>query len=209
MPMNDDGFLRAILDDPTADGPRLVYADWLDERGDPVSASKAEFLRLTVGPAAGTGPEARPQRLQELAAGLDTGWLAVVSRMPIENCGGKRAEPEGRRVRPIVFNYLCDRRWDELRPTDDRGVRFCGGCRENVHYCDTIIEARRHAWGGHCIAVDLGVLRRDHDLEQAGMMLGRATPEQILKWCGRTEVDPVSTEREQRKRKRRRRPRRT
>jgi uncharacterized protein (TIGR02996 family) len=35
-------FLKAILADPLNDGPRLVYADWLDERGDP----RGEFIRV-------------------------------------------------------------------------------------------------------------------------------------------------------------------
>jgi uncharacterized protein (TIGR02996 family) len=38
----DEAFLRAILDDPDDDAPRLVYADWLDEHGDP---ARAEFIR--------------------------------------------------------------------------------------------------------------------------------------------------------------------
>ena len=37
------GFLRAILDDPDDDGVRLVYADWLDEHGQP---ERAEFIRV-------------------------------------------------------------------------------------------------------------------------------------------------------------------
>jgi uncharacterized protein (TIGR02996 family) len=36
-------FLGAILDDPADDSPRLVYADWLDEHGEP---DRAEFIRL-------------------------------------------------------------------------------------------------------------------------------------------------------------------
>jgi uncharacterized protein (TIGR02996 family) len=36
-------FLRAIHDRPDDDAPRLVYADWLDERGD---ADRAEFIRV-------------------------------------------------------------------------------------------------------------------------------------------------------------------
>jgi uncharacterized protein (TIGR02996 family) len=36
-------FLRAIAETPEDDLPRLVYADWLDERGDP---ERAEFIRL-------------------------------------------------------------------------------------------------------------------------------------------------------------------
>jgi uncharacterized protein (TIGR02996 family) len=37
---------QAILDDPDADAPRLVYADWLEEHGDP---DRADFIRLQIG----------------------------------------------------------------------------------------------------------------------------------------------------------------
>lgn len=37
------GLLRAILESPDDDTPRLVMADWLDERGD---GGRAEFIRL-------------------------------------------------------------------------------------------------------------------------------------------------------------------
>jgi uncharacterized protein (TIGR02996 family) len=40
--MSDAAFLDAILTHPDDDGPRLVYADWLDEQGDP----RGEFIRL-------------------------------------------------------------------------------------------------------------------------------------------------------------------
>src|SRR5438270_10047207 len=39
---HDDAFLRAIIENPDDDGPRLLYADWLDERGDP----RGEFIRV-------------------------------------------------------------------------------------------------------------------------------------------------------------------
>ncbi|HEY1378820.1 MAG TPA: TIGR02996 domain-containing protein, partial [Gemmataceae bacterium] len=38
-----DAFLRAVIDNPDDDLPRLVYADWLDEHGD---AERAEFIRV-------------------------------------------------------------------------------------------------------------------------------------------------------------------
>jgi uncharacterized protein (TIGR02996 family) len=38
-----DGFVRAICADPEDDTARLVYADWLDENGEPL---RAEFIRL-------------------------------------------------------------------------------------------------------------------------------------------------------------------
>jgi uncharacterized protein (TIGR02996 family) len=40
---DEDAFLRAVIDNPEDDLPRLVYADWLDEHGDP---ERAEFVRV-------------------------------------------------------------------------------------------------------------------------------------------------------------------
>ena len=44
FPSGFEPFLATILDDPVADGPRLVFADWLEEQGAP----RAEFIRLQV-----------------------------------------------------------------------------------------------------------------------------------------------------------------
>jgi uncharacterized protein (TIGR02996 family) len=41
--MTPDAFMAAICDAPADDGPRLVYADWLEERGD---TARAEFIRV-------------------------------------------------------------------------------------------------------------------------------------------------------------------
>jgi uncharacterized protein (TIGR02996 family) len=40
---HDDAFLQAILENPDDDGPRLVFADWLDDHGRP---ERAEFIRV-------------------------------------------------------------------------------------------------------------------------------------------------------------------
>lgn len=196
----DEIFLAKLAEEPADDTTRLVYADWLDEQGDSLSVMKAEFLRLSVRLASAKGRRgwktARRKRLQQLAAKLDTDWLAVVSRLSIENCHGKRAGEESL----VRFEYLCDRRWEDLQPTGDRAVRFCDACRQNVHYCDTIMEARRHAWKGHCIAVDLGVIRRDRDLQPRVMYLGRPDPKEVRQEEERMQPDAVSAEREQRKR---------
>jgi uncharacterized protein (TIGR02996 family) len=42
--VTDAAFLQAIVEDPDDDTPRLVYADWLEERGDP----RGEFIRAQV-----------------------------------------------------------------------------------------------------------------------------------------------------------------
>jgi uncharacterized protein (TIGR02996 family) len=40
-----DALLRAVIDQPAEDAPRLVYADWLDEHGQP---DRAEFIRTQI-----------------------------------------------------------------------------------------------------------------------------------------------------------------
>jgi uncharacterized protein (TIGR02996 family) len=71
----DEAFIRAILAAPGDDAPRLVYADWLDERGD----LRGTYLRR----------EQQPDREHighsELR-GLDPLWVARVSRPPLGVC---------------------------------------------------------------------------------------------------------------------------
>jgi uncharacterized protein (TIGR02996 family) len=57
-----DAFLAAILAEPDADVHRLVYADWLDEHGDP---DRAEFIRVqcavAIDPLAHNPPPSNPR----------------------------------------------------------------------------------------------------------------------------------------------------
>ena len=46
--MHEEEFIREILGNPKDDVARQVYADWLEEQGDPVASAKAEYLRTTV-----------------------------------------------------------------------------------------------------------------------------------------------------------------
>jgi uncharacterized protein (TIGR02996 family) len=209
----DAAFLDQIRANPGDHTTRLVYADWLDEQGGAEALAKAEFLRLTAQSGEQTGPKYAgrvvQERLQQLAAGLDTDWLVVVSRLALENCPREK-EKAGERGW-FRFDFLCKRRWEDLQPTGDHTLRFCETCEQNVHYCDTIGEARHQAEQGHCIALDLGVIRRPRDLEPRRMMLGRISPTALREEEERLEPDPVSAERERRKqtqRKRRKRSRR-
>src|SRR5262245_7926962 len=75
-------FLEAIQADPDADGPRLVFADWLQERGDP----RGEFVRLQVELArlADDDPR-RPElavREQRLLAHHASAWLDELPELP-------------------------------------------------------------------------------------------------------------------------------
>jgi uncharacterized protein (TIGR02996 family) len=53
-------FLAAIRDEPDQDVHRLVYADWLEDNGDP---SRAEFIRVQVELARGTASRERQREL--------------------------------------------------------------------------------------------------------------------------------------------------
>jgi uncharacterized protein (TIGR02996 family) len=199
----DHRFLAQLLGDPSDDATRLVYADWLEEQGSPTADAKAEFLRLSVEMERNPGwkgeRKARRQRLQQLAASLDTDWLAEVSRLPVENCRGKPTAEDPEQSHVLSFEYRCGRAWDQLQQTEDRSVRFCDDCSKQVHYCDTIMDAREHAWKGHCIAVDLGVIRRKEDLEPERMWLGRPSVKTLQQEKERMQPDAVSAERQRRK----------
>jgi uncharacterized protein (TIGR02996 family) len=208
--MEEDAFIEAILEHPGDDASRLVYADWLEERGDPTSIAKAQFLRTTEEWAKlprirGTGRGRRKplrQRLQQLTSGLDTRWLAAVSRLPLENCPRGREQRQHLRASSPRFDYVCPLRWDDLTTTDNRTVRNCETCQQHVYYCDTITEAREHARNGHCVAIDLGVIRRDRDLEARRLLMGKILPDSAA-WRReeeRMQPDPVSAERERRRR---------
>lgn len=75
---DDEAFIRAIVDAPGDDLPRLVYADWLDDRDDP----RGPYLRAER-EAVESG---NVSRLRELATGLDPVWVARVSRPPVGVC---------------------------------------------------------------------------------------------------------------------------
>lgn len=78
--MTDADFLAAIIADPKNDVPRLIYADWLEERGDP----RGEFIRRSCVPPYHCYryqfPEGPPAAL-EILLGRPTGrgWVGVRS----------------------------------------------------------------------------------------------------------------------------------
>ncbi|WP_371388991.1 TIGR02996 domain-containing protein, partial [Salmonella sp. M9-2] len=50
----DDAFLQSIIENPDDDGPRLVYADFLEEHGQP---ARAALIRVQCQLAEGDHPE--------------------------------------------------------------------------------------------------------------------------------------------------------
>lgn len=200
--MNQEAvFLLGLVENPADDLLRLVYSDWLEERGDPDSLEKAEYLRLTVR-SIGEKAGEMAARLEQLAAGLDPDWLAPVSRLAVENCPVERVHARRTFFSKLLFRKRCTRRWETLDPTSDPTVRHCDDCSQQVHYCGTIAKARAQAFFGNCIAVDLGIIRREGDVEKGrismrepfeGEFLGMLLPSPEL------EQDPVSLERERKR----------
>lgn len=234
-------FLTAILERPDDDATKLVYADWLEEQGDPrgeylrlmvrmrqerivtpeqrqrydeLSAERAELctqgleawrtghghsrenrerqrrMRELEGQLASLSRQIRhpvPARLRELAAVLDPNWLAVVSDPEIEGCGKSTGEGSWQRR----FDFICDKTWADMKPTEEDNRRHCETCSKNVYFCDNLADAREHAHEGHCIAVDLGIIRREGDLNPSSFFLGRPSREAVRRTY-EEDVDAVS-----------------
>src|SRR6516162_6900270 len=74
------GLLQAILEAPPDDVPRLIYADWLDENGQP---DRAEFIRAQIERA--SLPPGHPRgrallrREEELLQRHGTTWASAVA----------------------------------------------------------------------------------------------------------------------------------
>lgn len=132
---------------------RVVYADWLEDRGE---LERAEFLRIQQEIVLCSPDEPRVEqltsRLRALAASIDIPWRTRVARPPVERC-------------PVAFELQCPKEWGKLEPTDRDGVRYCGSCKKTVHYAPTVADARRHAQRGNCVAIDIAGIRWSHDLE--------------------------------------------
>jgi len=75
-----DAFLQAILENPDDDAPRLMYADWLTEHGDP----RGEFIRIQI-ELARLEPGGRFEQLKEQEEALlrrhREDWIASVREM--------------------------------------------------------------------------------------------------------------------------------
>jgi uncharacterized protein (TIGR02996 family) len=162
---DENAFLNAILAAPDDNAPRLVYADWLEEQGDPAADAKAAYLRDTAALLTAGRRKANQidQRLRQAAKSLPGDWLAVVSRITLEQCAAD-------------FEFVCPKRWEKLTATDDVKVRTCDECKQPVHYCASIPAARTYALSGECVAVDLGLPRTPNDLASRRMLLGKIAP---------------------------------
>jgi uncharacterized protein (TIGR02996 family) len=173
-------FLKALRDNPHDGNLRQVYADWLEERGDP----RGELLRIES-KLAGLPPKGVParqlrRRLQELRAAVDPAWLARIDNTAIEGC--------------VRFDFECPKRWEQLRRTGDPFTRFCPVCEKKVHYCTSVEEAQRHASRRECVALDSQLLRTPGDSRVRPLRLPGRTVRMGRIRIPRPSPQPVSPE---------------
>jgi uncharacterized protein (TIGR02996 family) len=119
-------FIRAILAAPDDDALRLVYADWLEERGD----RKGEYLRLEAALASDKGTAAQRElrrRLDALRKVIDPGWQALLDRTPLGNCRSRG------RAGPLPYSLNCPGKWERLQLTENSTVRWCDTCRQQAY----------------------------------------------------------------------------
>jgi uncharacterized protein (TIGR02996 family) len=125
----EEAFLEAILAEPRDDVPRLVFADWLEEQGDP----RGEWLRvvtrldlLSQQDPTEMGPRCCGCE-RSVGGGGDSASCEVLSRLP-GSCGSRADGPQ---------------RWERLRETDEPAVRRCGACGRSVRYCWSVSTVNR------------------------------------------------------------------
>jgi uncharacterized protein (TIGR02996 family) len=93
---HDDAFLEDIREHPDDDAPRLVYADWLDEHGQP---DRAEFIRLQYRRErlSRTNPQrhALLRRERELLRAYGAQWLGPLCEVaPVKRWQFRRGFPD-------------------------------------------------------------------------------------------------------------------
>jgi uncharacterized protein (TIGR02996 family) len=109
----DTGFVRAILETPEDDAPRLVYADWLDEQGD---EARAEFIRGQIALSrmkTGSAEHKKlSKRIDKLLQEHKQEWLRLLTRGADRYVGFSRGFPDTAGASFGEFCYWEESLWD-------------------------------------------------------------------------------------------------
>ena len=183
--MTEDDLLEAIAESPNDDGPRLVYADWLQQQADERRRARGEYIALactTVRPK----PAARTEELLEKYGASWLGPLVGVTRRHVwargfvDSCElrGYAASiditpalehPEWRALRAIytdtntpdptfeqIAELLCQRAIKNLKAART-SLQVLRLLAESAH-APRLVELQFHPWGGEGIEQLLPVL---------------------------------------------------
>ena len=159
-----DSLHRATIASPSDRTVRLVYADALDETGEPVNVARAEFIRVQIEAENSTDDAYRYGELSSRCGELfEANWLAWWS--PVAKAAGLPApHVPGKRVRDRIARAVRRQRrpanWPYTHTTAETTVhlteyglafRFAGGLPEEVRFLSFDVPegmpALVHRWG--------------------------------------------------------------
>ncbi len=138
LPVTDDRapLLRAVLEAPDDDAPRLVLADWLHERGDPrgeLIVVQCELARLGRD-ALGERPNALRRRQNELLKSHARGWLRPILGNRWQHCELERGFVHAVRMRGSELAAVSEALFAaepvltvQLTSADIASVAMCAG----------------------------------------------------------------------------------
>lgn len=141
--MTEEQFLAEIAAFPAEHSCKLVYADWLEEHGDP----RGELIRLLLQLENTSEPRDRIQELHSAQVKLRSlataEWLRRLgfATPSIHNCH-------------YYWRIRCPQEWAQLSLTGSKNERLCHTCGERVHYCSQQEEAEQRVAQGQCVVVD-------------------------------------------------------
>jgi uncharacterized protein (TIGR02996 family) len=127
--MDRKAFLQTICVHPGDDAPRLVYADWLDECGDPLG----EFIRVQVELAKikeshGHYARLRARQLELMLANVPT-WVQPYG---MQMWGVEFRRGFIRAATVDAHALVDDQLWFERWPWEELRLRNAGGCLEQL-----------------------------------------------------------------------------
>ena len=200
-------FLQAISADPDDLAPRLVYADWLEERNDP----RGEFVRLLVRLAGSTADEPDYEKLkgreQELRPRFPAYWAALldppvwclVGNVVDEHVSGPGGQETGhgiRLFRPNAKIYLADTQhsWAILEPAAmwgrGPGLQVVGQHRKSRQWIESWVRARyTTGWRLRLLRHPGAAVR----LREAGWPAFKLTPDEFVCPEGRQDPETLRT----------------
>jgi uncharacterized protein (TIGR02996 family) len=128
--MNEEAaFLRAICEHPDEDTPRLVFADWLDEKGGQWNTAWAELIRVQVSMGRGLANDREHQqrlarRDRELTPLVDYSWARGLG-LPERGWGNwSRGFPLALRV--YYLGLAVSQQFASAPPIPIRGLELVG-----------------------------------------------------------------------------------
>jgi uncharacterized protein (TIGR02996 family) len=125
--VNRDSFLSEIAERPDDDGTRLVYADWLEDNGDP---DRAEFIRVQIERARLPDEDDRQAELEacERRLLLKHADRWVPAELPVSWTRFRRGLPEV--LAPEMSSWLTDEQIGSLGALPLRELWLSGGSEE-------------------------------------------------------------------------------